>query len=694
MKTYSYGIGFVALAVAVGCGKKEGPEEKPTPPGVVQRVALKGFTGANACGDLEQYIEDTAVQQMKAQLEQTKQSWGRAYVGVPESAPTAAGAADSSNAAAPSAYTKTNTQVAGVDEADFVKTNGTHIFALSGRKLYITQSWPAESLQRVSTLELEGYPTELFLDDAQRLVVFSRVSSIPGVPAQEGSSSPGVGMDAMICPAFGDCGGYGSSALKVTVVDVSDVTAPKVTRSVYLSGSYSDSRRVGSAVRVVLSSGFNYPTEVRWWPEQLRYDADEKTRNAEIDKLIAHNEALIRGRTLQAWLPAAARVDSGQTPAVYPIDCTEYFQTTASTQLGFFTVATLNLDTASLQRTNVVSQVGEVYASTESLYVFTQHWWWWPMPGQQDAAYVHKFDIAQPNAAVYVASGTVEGHIVDQFSMDEHKGYFRIATTIATRVEDPQNAWGRIETTNRVSVLQEKNGALEVVGKSEDLAPGERIYSARFMGDRGYVVTFRQVDPLYTFDLSNPTQPKKVGELKIPGFSSYLHPIDDNHLLAIGSYMSETGTGPRTVQLTIFDVSDMSQPKQKFNQLIGSVYGASEAQYDHKAFNYFPEKKLLAIPFTDWQPYSSDYWGSFKSELKVFHIDTATGITSKGALSMKDVYQSFGSSSWSYYWSPTIRRSVMADDFVYAISDAGIRVANNANLSTPLATVKFDPVTY
>ncbi|MBS1153266.1 MAG: hypothetical protein H6Q89_4964, partial [Myxococcaceae bacterium] len=199
----------------------------------------------------------------------------------------------------------------------------------------------------------------------------------------------------------------------------------------------------------------------------------------------------------------------------------------------------------------------------------------------------------------------------------------------------------------------------------------------------------------FTFDLKDPTHPKKVGELKVPGFSSYIHPIDADHLLTIGTYIPEDNTDwrARALQLAIFDVSDLANPKQTFVQKVGTAYSWSEAQHEHKAFNYFPAKKLLAIPFTDWSynyTTSDQYWSSFVSDLRVFEVDVTKGFTAKGAVSMKDVFQVTNYYNWSYYWTPQARRSVMADDFVYSISDAGLRVANIADLSQPIATAFFD----
>jgi hypothetical protein len=696
---WKYLMAAGALGAAAGCS-----DTVPQPPPVQRQVALSAFSGPNACTDLERYLEDTAVLQMRTQLEAMRDevpSWGWWGGGFGRGGPelTAAGDARANSAAPPQAaptnYTTTNNQVAGVDEADFVKNDGTRIFALSGNRLYAAKSWPATELAVRGSLSIEGYPREMFLEGTDRAVIFSSIYTWYPL-----SNAAGDRCDSL------DCGFHSSNTVKITVVDVSDLSNLRVTHEYKLPGHYNSARKVGASVRLVLSDDFNFPTTVKWWPEVQGVDfwspANKGRRVDEFNKLIAQNEKEIRAQTLAQWVPAGKVTVNGQTTTV-PHECSAFQKVNAPTRLGTVSVVTLNLSTPTrLDRSTIIAEPGEIYASQKNLYVATRHWWWWPAPGQRDTTYLHKFDISNPDAALYVASGSVDGHIVDQFSMDENQaGYFRVATTTMFRVPDTQNPgnwWGRMETVNHVNVLSETNGSLDVIGQSEDLAPGERVTSARFIEDKGFVVTFRQVDPLFTFDLSDPKNPKKLGELKIPGFSTYLHPMGPNHLLTIGTYVPEpvNGMNPdwrqRALQLTIFDVTDMRNPKQAHTQLVGTSSGYSEAQHDHKAFNYFPAKKLLAIPFIDWNwgATGDSYWSSFTSDLRVFSVDPVTGFTPKGAISMRDLYQVEQWSNWTYYWSPQVRRSVMADDFVYAISDSGIRAANVTNLSAPLSTARFN----
>lgn len=700
----SWAAGAASLAVA-GCNTGHSPE---APPAIQDRVSLTAFSGTNACRDLENYLEDNAVRMMRTQIEASRDNvpswgwWGGGFRGgLDDFASPAAGNAESGGkaTAAPKDYTTTNTQVEGVDEADFVKNDGTRIFVLSGDKLYASLSWPATNLSLQGKLKIDGYPQEMFLADNSQVVIFSSIWQALPLSATDGVSCRGL-----------DCGYYYSNSVKITVVDASDLGNLKVASEYFLPGSYSNSRRIGDSVRVVMSDDLNFPPAVTWWPQgdigfncggwnnQNCKPEDKEKRNKAFDDLIAKNEQIIRDTTLAQWVPAGRLVQNGKS-TILPPDCSAFSKVNAPVRMGQLSVATLNLkNPGTISRTNVLAETGEVYASEKNLYVATRHWWWWPAPGQKDVTYIHKFDISNPDAAKYVASGTAPGSIVDQFSMDENdKGYFRVASTLTNRVTDtknPDNWFGNVELSNQVNVLAEKNGVLEVIGSSEELAKGERVMSSRFVGDTGYVVTFRNVDPLFTFDLSDPAHPKKVGELKVPGFSSYIHPLGQDHLLTIGTYIPEDMQNwqGRRIQLSIFDVSNRASPKLAHTTTLGDASSYSEAQWNHKAFNYFAAKKLLAVPFSDWNwgGGNGDYWSTFISDLRVFSVDTQTGFQLKGAVSMSDLYKVQNYWGWTYWWQPMVRRSVMADDFVYAISDAGIRVANILALHAPLATVQFD----
>ena len=282
----------------------------------------------------------------------------------------------------------------------------------------------------------------------------------------------------------------------------------------------------------------------------------------------------------------------------------------------------------------------------------------------------------------------MQGALLNQFSMDEHAGHLRVATT-RTRWNMPTP---EEQTSNRVSVLAPVGTELRTVGETELVAPGERIFSSRFVEDTGYVVTFRQVDPLFVIDLSVPTRPRVMGELKIPGFSTYLHPLDAQHLLAIGNDFEADGTTRNGVALSIYDVSTPSAPRLKHKALIGTSSGHSEALYDHKAFTTYKlagsDELLVAVPFTDWTRSEGDpeFFNQFQSTLKLFRV-SPLGILGTGELSVSDLYAANDESRFGWWYAPNVRRGVFIDQYVYAISDAGLKVAEINNLRNVVAVV-------
>lgn len=702
----SQGTLALALLLAAACQKDQG--RLGTPPAIQPLVAL---TAASSCNALESSVQEIAVQQMRAQMQAMKTWYGGpiAAAGGADGAPKSTGA--------PSSYTTTNTQVAGVDEADFVKNDGTRIFVLSNNRLYAARSWPPESLALAGKLELEGWPSEMFLDGDQ-VVVFSSIWAVP----DGGGMGPDASKSGAMMPCALDGMGcfYGWSTTKITVVDVSDLAAPRAVSEIYLPGSASGSRRVGSSVRLVLTDGVRWPAAVKWWPD---YDpvlySDQAKWKAAIDALADANERVIRAAPIEQWFPRGQRKLPGGQVIDVGYQCTDFWLSNAPERLGLVTVATLDLAhlEQGVSRASIVGEAGVLYATKDHLYLANQHWWWWSMGGQRDWTYLHLFDISDPAKARYVASGGVEGHVGDQFALDEKDGYLRIATTTVTWSEDPSNPnWLRTKLSNRLSVLAPQpvvaaageaagtGNRLAIIGELAPLEDEERIMAMRFTGDTGFAVTFRNFDPLITLDLSDPAHPKKIAELTVDGFSTYLQPIDAGHLLSIGVDLPLDAAGrpdwsKRSLQLSLFDVRDLSAPKRTAQALVGTAWAYSEALWDHHAFNWYPadalHKGLLAIPFSDWlQSTTRPWWDEFVSDLRVFAVDPAGSIQPVGKLGMGDVYLSAGDGSWSWWYRPWVRRSVMATDqagqtFVYAVADAGLRVAALGHLGKPLATVLF-----
>jgi len=292
-----------------------------------------------------------------------------------------------------------------------------------------------------------------------------------------------------------------------------------------------------------------------------------------------------------------------------------------------------------------------VYASPTTLYVATEGWYARPLPASPETApsgastLISAFDISDPTKTTYLGSGTVPGYLLNQWSMSEFQGVLRVVST------DTPAWWGSgADSQSYLTTLRPSGGALTQVGQVGGLGQGDRVYAVRMIGDTGYVVTFRQVDPLYTIDLHDPANPAVLGQLDLPGYSSYLHPISDTLLLGIGQNVDPSTNEPSGTQITLFDVSDLKNPKRVQTYSLGQ--GWSSAESDHHAFLYWPATNLVVVPF-----------GQQAVALKV----TASGISELGRI----VQTQANSSSL-----PEIERSAVVRNALLTVSSAG--VASNA----------------
>jgi uncharacterized secreted protein with C-terminal beta-propeller domain len=645
--------GSVALAVLAGWSCGHGPGED-----ILDEVSLRDF---RTCGDLEDYIKGQALREMNATIDQLIENDsypGRGFF--PLDARTAP-APTPASAPSPQAqdYTTTNTQERDVDEADFVKNDGSRAFVLHGTQLLKLATWPPESTRLDWALPLEGQPRGMFLD-GNTAVVFSTVAP----------------------PVYRTSLDY-RAKVRATVLDVSG-SAPRTLYELEQDGSYLNARRRGSVVRLVSHGGLRQPP-LRYYLE--RYVSSPAERRNAYEELRRRNASLIRAQPLEEWLPQRSEVVDGR-PRTSVQACSDYNATTAPVGLGLTTLSTLDIRSfgQGTRHISILNDASTVYASAQSLYVASPHWW---RPGARmtrEHTYLHKFDTTgDPRRARYVASGGVPGYLADQFSLDEEQGRLRVATTR----QSSETRWPA-NTVNDVYVLEARGARLEVVGQINELAPGERIYSARFEGARGYLVTFRQVDPLFTLDLSDPRQPRRVGELKVPGFSTYLHPLDGDHLLTIGREATDMGNGVALfggLLLQIFDVTDFAEPRLLHTRVRGTRSTGSEAEHDHKAFNYFAARSVLAIPVSDWR---SARDGAFQSSLELFRVGLREGIEPIGSVDHTDLVRPPGGRLPSM--APTVRRSILMDDFVYSISTGGLKVSPLADPGFSLAVVPFPPV--
>jgi uncharacterized secreted protein with C-terminal beta-propeller domain len=297
--------------------------------------------------------------------------------------------------------------------------------------------------------------------------------------------------------------------------------------------------------------------------------------------------------------------------------------------------------------TSVAGVSGQVYASTSSLYVSAGHWGsWWDSTDAGSSTNIYKFDLQQVDAPL-VAMGAVPGLALDQFSFDESDdGLLRVATT---------NGFGEAAASG-VFVLAASAGNLQTIGSVTGLAKGERIFSVRFVGDRGYVSTFRQVDPLFVIDLANPRAPKVLGELKVPGFSSYMQPLDATHLLGIGRDVDPTTGQVRGLQLSIFDVSNPAKPQRTSTYTFaGDGWESwSAALWDHHALSWFADQGILALPV------QQGGWWDGSNGLVVFKVDTSSA----------DAFTNLGQITHN----GTVQRSLRIGEYLYSVSSGEVKV--------------------
>ncbi len=303
--------------------------------------------------------------------------------------------------------------------------------------------------------------------------------------------------------------------------------------------------------------------------------------------------------------------------------------------------------------TDAVVAGGEVvYSSPSSLFVATQRWL---SPEAQAEAIsgvrtqIHRFDVSDPSATSYVATGAVDGFMLSQWSMSEHEGVLRVASTTSP----PWTQGGEIgESESFVTTLATAGDRLVEVGRVGGIGRGEQIYAVRFIGDAGYVVTFRQVDPLYTLDLSDAAKPRVAGELKIPGYSAYLHPVGDGLLLGVGQDANEDGvtTG---VQVSLFDVSDPAAPTRLSQVGLGKAT-TTEVEYDHHAFTYVAETGLVVLPLEDWDATAAGFYGAVGVRVDGAGALASTERTSHGG------------------YDAAIRRCVVVDGRLFTVSAKAI----------------------
>lgn len=548
-------------------------------------------------------------------------------------------------------HSNTNVQVEGVDEADIVKNDGKYIYAIAGDKVFIVDAYPAQGARVVSKLDFsKGSALSDIFIDGDRLVVIGSSYYNNGSRSNEQGILPPQG-----------------SLMSAQVFDISNRAAPRLLRNVEYEGSYSTARMIDHNVHIVCTS----------YPYHILYNDKEPS----VEEIIPKFRDAQGGAEPGAFKPVA---DYSEIDVVDPKQFTSFLSV-----ISF----PLNADGQSVNRV-IAGYSDDVYASTSNLYLASsQYQYYWSMDPDStgdntEKTTVYKFRFDGPKTE-YLTSAEVPGTVLNQFSMDESAGNFRIATTVGHVSREGSNS------TNNVYVL---DGSMKLAGKLEGLAPGEQIYSARFMGDKAYMVTFKKVDPFFVLDLSDPTNPRVLGALKIPGYSDYLHPYDENHVIGIGKDTVEADADEggnfawyQGMKIAIFDVTDLANPKEMHKVVVGDRGTDSNALNDHKAFLFDREKNLLVLPvrLAELTPeqkasperQSNDYGETTFQGAYVYNISLDGGIQLRGRITHEDDATQTSKSPYYYGGASDVVRSLWIGDSLYTVSQSKLKANSLSDLA-------------
>lgn len=580
------------------------------------------LVGFRSCGALLGYARSQAQRFVTPYGIGRPVAVGAATPGAPVPATSAPGAAQGQQ------FSGTNVQEPGVDEPDLVKTNGSTLFAVENGQLESVDVSSGRP-KLLDTLKLDpGWSRDLLLA-GDHLLVLSRsgfwLPPLAGAPA------------AMIAPV--------PSKTTLTEVDVSNPHALRIVQTASIGGAYVAARMVGSTVRLVSSTSL---------PVALPYVTPSTPGVPTPAAAQARNRAVVSSSRVTAWLPTYRVGKRAPRPLV---QCRDVWRPAKFAGLGMLTVTTIDLakSLAPVDSTAVMTDGRIVYASPTSLYVATESWAVRPLAAAPaiaqpaSATQIHAFDISSPEKTRYLGSGSVPGYLLDQWSLSEYQGVLRVVSTQMPAWEGAGPAGDSFLTT-----LSLRDGKLVQVGQVGGLGKGDRVYAVRMLGDTGYVVTFRQVDPLYTLDLHDPAAPRVLGELDLPGYSSYLHPISDSLLLGIGQNVDAQTNEPSGTQVSLFDVSDLAHPKRLAEAKLGQGWSAAES--DHHAFLYWPPTGLVVVPFGQ--------------QAVAMHVSRA-GIRELGRI----VHGAANAQP------PQIDRSVVVGRALYTVSSAGVQANDLSSLA-------------
>lgn len=576
-------------------------------------------------------------------------------------------------------YSRTNNQVKGVDEGDIIKTDGKYIYSIksqqssyryyvnnnnniktNGNVVFIIKATPANDASIQSTIDFNNdfTPEQLFINK-DKLVVIGNTS----YDFKKDKYYISENNNKITIPK----NYYNPMFTTIKVYDVSNKSKPKLLKSTDFEGNFLTSRMINNYVYLVVNSYIrNYKDNPTVYDLIPLYR--ESNDNNKFTNIAKYNEI-------------------GYVKPLYG--------------KNFLTVASISLDNLNINKQTILGNSQTVYSSKNNLYtvqtIFSNHNIGVMPLGVNKTNQRTKTETEIPKTLIsrfnlnngkisYESTGDVNGAILNQFSMDESNDYFRIATT----VNSYNYSENKDESYNNIFVL---NKDLNVVGKIEGIAPGEKIYSARFIGNRVYLVTFRHIDPLFVIDLKDPKNPNILGKLKIPGYSDYLHPYDETHLIGVGKEVDASidadkihtegavyYTAIQGVKLALFDVSDVSNPIEMYKEVIGDRGSSTPVANDHKAFLFDKQKNLLVLPVTVAklkEGQSKNQQGDFVFNGDyVYNLDLKNGFKLKGKITQYDTNEAFVKSGYYFRGEYDILRNLFINNTLYSFSNNRLQLNN------------------
>jgi len=624
-------VTLAATITVAGC-TADSPAPPPPVPPTFAASALRLFA-FDSCEQLTKDLREATKQAigpwgLPGDLDMPAARTGGLPEGARDSADLSGAAPNAAKAADAPEFSGTNVHEQGVDEPDMVKTDGKRIVTVSGGILRVVDAASRTETGKVS-LDGQAYEgAELLLSGDKALVLLSR-------------GYLGYRTDIRMAPKSG-------AAPTLLLVDLAG--EPRVVSRFEGEGQLVDARQTGNVARVVLRSSPRIPLP------------DQPNQNDEAKRLAANRKAVDKADA-DAWLPGWT-VTTGSDVERGKVGCGQVSRPPSYSGTSMVSVHTFDLSAPALSNGDPVSVVADgdtVYGTATSLYVASDQRWRvqlrqgradWPASSETE---IYRFAISGADKPVYAAAGRITGWPINQYAMSEWDGHLRVATT------------NEKTEKSAVRVLEQQGDKLAQVGVVDGLGKGERIYSVRFIGPRGYVVTFKQTDPLYSVDLSNPAKPRVTGELKITGYSSHLQPAGDGRLIGIGQEASTEGRVQGT-QVSYFDVSDPASPERLAHKMVSG--GKSEAEYDPHALLYWPATKLLVVPITDYGQ-AADGLASTAKAMRV----TDNGIEDLGM-----VTQPRDTAASKRAYGPGIRRSLVIGNTLWTVSGAGLQASDLSTL--------------